>query len=115
MDSLECLKACAGLKPADQCGKLYQIAEGCIDGACNISGLVNDLPAALREIEVKDISRHPAVKVVLGHLAFLCGEGMGSSFESLEVYDRWKGTLSHPTAEDGYTVDATSRIVVAGP
>lgn len=62
----------------------------CDNGACNVSGLARSLPAALDEIEPWSAASHPAVQVIIGQLAWLCGQAAGPTTETYAEYRVWR-------------------------
>jgi hypothetical protein len=81
------------MKPASQTPRLLALAEACNNGACNISGLVRSFPAALDELEPFAASRHPAVQVIIGQLAWLCGQAAGPTSEAYSDYRAWRASV----------------------
>lgn len=77
------------IRAASECPLLKRLAESCNNGACNVGGLIRSLPAAISELPHAEIQYHPAVKSILGHILFLCGEGIGPSPESYEQCGEW--------------------------
>ncbi len=68
---------------------INQIAEGCDNGACNQCGLLIDLGKCAQEMG-RSINEHPALPVILGHLLFLCGDGIGPSTRATEAWQAHK-------------------------
>lgn len=71
------------------CPKLARVAEAANTGAVNVLALTLQLGEGLREIPFHEVSTHPAVKVVIGHISYLLGESAGPSYEALENYEVW--------------------------
>jgi hypothetical protein len=65
----------------------------CDSGAGNLAGLARSLPAALDELEPWTAASHPAVKVVIGHLAWLCGQAAGPTAEAYSDYRAWRASV----------------------
>jgi len=76
-------------KPKEECPKLAALAEACCNGACNPGGLIRSFPAAIDELPVGSVAAHPAVKVILGQLSYLCGESVGPTTQAFEEYRLW--------------------------
>lgn len=76
-------------KPKEECPKLLALAEACKSGACNPGGLIRSFPAAIDELPAGSVSSHPAVKMVLGQLSFLCGEAAGPTQDAWDAYAKW--------------------------
>lgn len=73
-----------------QTPKLTALADACNDGACNIRGLVHSLAEAIIELPASEAKDHPAVKVILGQLSFLCGESIGPTTSAHLSYLTWR-------------------------
>lgn len=69
--------------------KLNALAEGCQNGACNPHGIINSLAEAIKDVHFGSLKDHPALPVILGHLNFLCGEGIGPSYEAVERWEKF--------------------------
>ena len=80
------------MKPASQTPSLFALAQACDAGACNLSGLARSLPAALDELEPWTAASHPAVKVIIGQLAWLCGQAAGPTAEAYSDYRAWRAS-----------------------
>lgn len=78
------------IKPTSTCPQLAELALGCMAGACNPSGIIRSLAKAIDELDVSQISSHPAIKVILGQLSFLSDESLGPTPEAIEAYDMWR-------------------------
>lgn len=78
------------IKPASACSQLTELAFGCMSGACNPSGIIRSLAKAIDELDVSQISSHPAIKVILGQLSYLSNESLGPTPEAIEEYDQWR-------------------------
>jgi len=93
------------MKPPQDCPSLLALAEACYNGACNVSGLVRSLPAALDELDGPwTAAQHPAVQTIIGHLAWLCGQAPGPTSQAYQDYSDWK------LSEGCYSPDESSRI-----
>jgi hypothetical protein len=80
------------MKPASQTPNLFALAQACDAGACNLSGLARSLPAALDELESWTAASHPAVQVIIGQLAWLCGQAVGPTTEAYDEYRAWRAS-----------------------
>jgi hypothetical protein len=80
------------MKPASQTPLLFALAQACDAGACNVGGLARSLPAALDELESWTAASHPAVQVIIGQLAWLCGQAPGPTTESYAEYRAWRAS-----------------------
>lgn len=72
-----------------QCPQLAALAQGCNNGACNVSGIVLSLADGVIELQAHERNSHPAVKIVVGHLSYLLGEGIGPSQAAQVEWVEW--------------------------
>ncbi len=87
------------MKPPSETPKLLELADACCAGACNPSGVIRSLAIAIGELPTSEIKDHPAVKVILGQLTFLCGESIGPSQEAMFEYYNWRNQPAETTKE----------------
>lgn len=78
------------LCPPDKCPKLADLADHCLNGACNSGALILALAVAIEPLSFVERRDHPAVKIVLGQLAYLSGESLGPREETIEAYRGWR-------------------------
>jgi len=83
----------AEFTPPSKAPQLLKLAEACQTGACNVYALLRALGAATEEVSAVEASSHPAIKVCLGQLSFLCGESFGPTVEACHNYEAWVGTI----------------------
>lgn len=76
--------------PPSKCPKLADLAKHCDIGACNPYPLIKCFGESMSELNSHEVREHPAVKIVLGQLSFLCGESLGPSMKAMEEYAKWK-------------------------
>lgn len=76
---------------ANEAPQLRVLAAACNEGACNPKGIINSLALAMPELRAEEVGRHPAVKIIIGQLGFLCGESLGPTAQAIEQYEEWKG------------------------
>lgn len=69
---------------------LTDLADACNNGACNMGGIIRSLGKAIDEVQFGHAQVHPALKVILGQLSFLCGESIGPSTEAYDAYNDWR-------------------------
>lgn len=77
------------MTPKSKAPKLAKLTEGCNNGASNLSGLILALAEASREIPPQEMAFHPAIRNVLGHMNFLCGQGIGPDGRSFSECVKW--------------------------
>jgi len=70
--------------------QLTALADACNDGACNLPALIRSFGAAIEDVPIRQVGDHPAVKCILGHLSFLCGESVGPSSQAWQAYKEWR-------------------------
>jgi hypothetical protein len=80
------------LTPASKAPKLKELAAHCENGACNMYTLIHALDEAVSELRTEEIRDHPAVKMILGQLTYLCGETLGPTSEAIIAYNDWRDT-----------------------
>lgn len=68
--------------------KLIRLANGCQNGACNIIGIVRSLFQASEEVGPHEFNNCAAVKIIVAHLNFLTGQGIGPSEEAVAAFDK---------------------------
>ena len=73
----------------EQCPKLAELAEACMTGACNSYALIRHLGESVNELQFGEVRGHPAIKVVLGQISYLCGESLGPSSEAIQAWEEW--------------------------
>ena len=73
--------------------KLIALAQAFDDGACNQYALARDLGEALEKSGMRGVHTG-AYRVILGHLNFLAGEGIGPSSEAMEAFEMEKNQES---------------------
>ena len=56
---------------------------------------MRSLATAVEELSPHEVSEHRAIRYILGHLNFLCGQGLGPSTEVHEDYLAWTGNPSN--------------------
>lgn len=76
---------------ANEAPQLKALADACLDGACNPSGIINSLALAVRELQPAQVSRHPAIKIIIGQLSYLAGESAGPTADAIAQYNAWIG------------------------
>ena len=69
---------------------IIKLADACWNGACNVSGLLISLGTACREIDTHEMSKHPAIRCIVGHINFLLGRGIGPEQQDVDAYIAWK-------------------------
>ena len=84
------------LTPPERAPKLKELADACNQGACNTYALACALRDAVGELKVGEVKDHPAFKVILGQLSYLCAESAGPTTEAIADYERW--AASKPTS-----------------
>ncbi len=82
------------MTPAAKCPKLVKLATACNDGACNPTALIIAFGEAVKELEFIEVRDHPAVKVILGQLSYLCHESTGPTIGALNEFNTWLTTTS---------------------
>lgn len=86
------------MKPASQTPSLLALALACDSGACNLAGLARSLPAALDELDPWTAASHPAVQVIIGQLAWLCGQAAGPTAKAYSEFRAWRTTTTADSA-----------------
>jgi hypothetical protein len=81
------------MKPASQTPSLLALAEACNNGACNVGGIVRSLSAALDELGPWTAASHPAVRLIIGQLAWLCGQAPGPTRDAYADYRAWRASV----------------------
>ena len=80
--------------------KLDQLAEGCWNGACNVSGILVSLGEALREAPPFTVKDHPALPIILGQVASLLGSKPEGRFDfcgpDQAAIQRWQQHRANP-------------------
>ena len=73
------------------CPKLAALAQGCYNGACNGTAIVNSLAEALAQVPETGslINKHPAFVIVVGQLSFIAGSSLGPTSEDMATYEAW--------------------------
>lgn len=78
------------LRTPAQAPKLADLAAACHNGACNVGGLLRGVSEAAAELPAGEAKDHPAVKLILGQISFLCRESMGPTSEAIREYEVWR-------------------------
>ncbi|HVM48623.1 MAG TPA: hypothetical protein VMU04_11385 [Candidatus Acidoferrum sp.] len=83
--------------------KLDQLAEGCWNGACNVSGILLSLGEAVQETEPCTLKAHPALPIILGQVASLIGGEPKRRFDfagpdpaAIQRWKRYRGEARRP-------------------
>ena len=61
--------------------KLDQLAQGCWNGACNLSGILLSLADGIKEAEPFELKTHPALPIIFGQIASLLGNRSEGRFD----------------------------------
>lgn len=69
---------------------MTDLADHCLNGACNVSGIAIALGGCIGEVPSAERRNHPAIKVVVGQLSYLLGESLGPTEEALADYRVWR-------------------------
>lgn len=77
------------MKQASEMPGLTSLADACLHGACNVSGIAISFGECIAEAGPEKTS-HPAVKIVVGQLSFLLGESLGPREETIEAFRVWR-------------------------
>jgi len=78
------------MKHPSKTPKLAELARHCDQGACNVGALLKALSEAVAELEPFEAQHHPAIKIILAQLSFLCGESSGPSVRACQEYVDWR-------------------------
>lgn len=78
------------MTPAHKAPKLAELAMHCNQGAGNVGALIKSLAEALPELEPFEAQYHPAIKFIISHLSFLCGESDNPSLAVCKGYIDWR-------------------------
>lgn len=70
--------------------QLTALADACMNGACNVSGLCISLGECVQEVPAPERRTHPALKMIIGQLSFLLGESVGPTTEAYTQYQSWR-------------------------
>jgi hypothetical protein len=96
--------------PPAKAPELARLAEACHNGACNAFALVRAFGQAIGELPTHEAREHPAVKLCLGQLSYLCGESLGPTFEALHNYETWAAQgVGTPTTQAASDEEGVSR------
>ena len=77
------------MKSALEMPQLTRLADACLNGACNVSGIAISFGEAISEAGFEK-SSHPAVKVIVGQLSYLLGESLGPREETIREFQEWR-------------------------
>lgn len=68
--------------------KLTELAAACNNGACNLSGILRSLGTAVLagELQPHQYQDSLELKIIIGQVSYLLGEGPGPSMGALEQY-----------------------------
>ncbi len=65
---------------------LTALADGCYNGACNVHGIINSLPAAMLCIAPGMARESADLKVIIGQITYLLGESCGPTAQAITDY-----------------------------
>lgn len=82
------------MKPSKDCPKLTELADAANNGAVNSYALIQSLAEAIKELSPGEVREHPAVKVVIGQISWLCLESAGPTAPALQAYHDWRNSCS---------------------
>ena len=88
------------LTPPSKCPKLTDLADACLNGACNTGALIRSIGQCVGELPFSEAREHPAVKIILGQLTYLCGETLGPTHEALDAYEGWRKSETPKETEE---------------
>jgi hypothetical protein len=72
--------------PVQGSGPLKELADAAWNGAVNPLALIHNLSKGIEGMSQDQVRSSPEVKIVLGQLAYLLGEGPGPSQEAVDAY-----------------------------
>lgn len=78
------------MKNPSECQKLTELSDACLNGACNMGAIIRSFGRVIDELRSDEVKHHPAVKIILGQLSFLCGESLGPTSEALQAFESWR-------------------------
>lgn len=65
---------------------LHEIAQACHNGACNPVGLLRSFAEAIQTAPPESLRNSLDVKYILGHVAYLMGDGLGPSEKTVQEF-----------------------------
>ena len=77
--------------------QMQKLAQACVDGACNIRGIVRSMGEAIQEIPFGQPGNSGIeLKMVIGQVSYLLGESAGPTQKALEA---WNELHQEPATE----------------
>lgn len=78
------------MKRPIECPQLTELADACLNGACNTGAIIRSAGRAVDELRSDEVKHHPAIKIILGQVSFLVGESLGPTTEALHAFEQWR-------------------------